>query len=142
VGGAAYHVTGGKISWKNNIAGDIFTAYAAGGYTAEPDPQARSVSGSIDVVWNATSEATREATFKAGATTALVFVFTSTDAVLTGKYYTLTVSIPLAFVTDASPNVGGPDRMSLPLTFEGSEDASNQLMTVTLRDALATKYIT
>ncbi|MCK9569949.1 phage tail tube protein [Candidatus Pacearchaeota archaeon] len=141
VGGAAYHIKSGKISYKNNLENDLFTAYAAGGYMAEPEPQARSVSGSIDVLWDTTSAATRDATFAAGASTALVFVFTSTEAILTGKYYTLTISIPLAFVTDGNANVSGPERPNLPLTFEAEEDADDNLCTITLRDARATAYL-
>ena len=142
LGGTAYNIEGATLRFNNNLEDDLFTLLAAGTKMAEIEPQTRVLTGSITVIWDTTSNATRTAVFKAGVSTALVFTFTSTEAILTGKYYTLTITIPVAWITRADPVVDGPDRMHQTFDITMSMTSATPIWTITLRDGQSTKYIT
>jgi hypothetical protein len=141
VGGAAYHVRGASLDYRNNLENDLFTAYAAGGKMAEIEPQGRVLSGTLDVLWDTTSKATRATNFKGGTPLAISLVFTSTEVITGSYYYILTISIPVAYITDAPIGVGGTERPPFSLSFAGTETAAANMITVTLRDGLNAKYI-
>jgi len=142
VGGAPYDVEGGTIRFNNNVEDDLFTLKAAGSNMAEIEAQARALTGTLEVLYDTTSDATRSTVFKGGITTSLSFVWTSTDVVLTGKFYTLTLAIPLVYITKADPSIQDGNRLRQTFEWSADENAANPLWTITLRDARATKYIT
>jgi hypothetical protein len=142
VDGTPYtEVTSFRLNYKNNLENDLFTL-GSGLKMVEVEPQFRDVTVDLDVLYSTTTDTTRTSKFVGGATCALVLTFTSDQEILTGKYYTLTISIPLAYITTADPAVSGPDRIKQTFACRASEDATNQGITITLRDGQAAKYIT
>ncbi len=139
LGGAAYEIEEATLKFDNKLEDELHTLYAAGTKMREIEAQGAELTGSVTVLYDTTSHATRSTVFKGGTTTALAFTFTSSDEVLTGKYYTLTISIPVVYITDASPTVENRERLRQ--TFE-IQAAGNPICTITLRDGQATKYIT
>jgi hypothetical protein len=128
-----------RLRYNNNLENDLFVM---NGTTkmAEIDVQERDITCDMDVLYSTTTDATRSAKFKLGATAALVVTFTSTEAVLSGKYYTLTFSIPLGYIIAADPTVQGDGRIRQTFSVRASESTSSQALTVTARDARATKW--
>lgn len=134
-------ITSFSIDLGNNLEDDLFTM-GSGDNMAEIEPQAREITASMEVLFSSTTESTRENKFKGGATAAVIATFTSDETILTGKYYTLTIEMPLFYITEASPNVSGPERITMTLEGTATEDDSNEAITITLRDAQDSKYIT
>lgn len=134
-------VTDFKLSVKNNLENDVHTMDSST-YMQEIEPQKREITADLEVLYSSASDtAFRANAFSDGSTIALVCAFTSTESAGESEYYTLTLSIPLGYVTTADPAVGGPERIKMPVSVRASQDASNQPLTITLRDAQATKYI-
>lgn len=134
-------VTGFRLNYRNNLEDDLFVMNGST-KMIEIEPQKRDISMDIDVLFNSDTDTYRTSKFKAGATAAVIATFTSTEEVLTGKYYTLTISCPLAYITDCSPAVGGPDRLKCTLALKAAEDSTHVVCTITLRDGRSTKYST
>jgi hypothetical protein len=142
LGGAAYNIEGGTIRFNNNLDDDLFTLLAASTKMIEIEPNVRTLSGSFDVLYDTTSDATRSTYFKGGTSIAAVLTFTSGETILTGKYYTLTISLPLLWITKADPAVQDGNRMRQTFEWTASEAAATPLITITIRDGQSTKYIT
>jgi hypothetical protein len=134
-------ITSFSIDLSNNLEDDLYTM-GSGDNMAEIEPQAREVTASMEVLFSSTTESTRENKFKAGDSVAVEATFTSDEEVLTGKYYTLTIDMPLFYITEASPSISGPERIRMTLEGTATEDDSNEAITITLRDGQDTKYIT
>ncbi len=140
LGGSAYDIEEATLKFDNKLEDELFTLYSASNKMREIEAQGVDLTGTVKVLYNAASEATRSSVFLAGGTTALAFTFTSSDQIATtGLYYTLTISIPAAYITSADAPVEGSERLRQ--TFE-IRAAGAPLWTITLRDAQATKYIT
>ncbi len=133
-------ITGIDFTYKNNLEDDLFVLNGTQ-YMIEIEPQAREVTASLSVNYSSTTEATRAAKFAAGTACAIVLTFQSTETVLAGKYYTMTISIPTAYITAMDPNVGGPERIKMNMEVKGTETASAQVCQITLRDGRATKWV-
>jgi hypothetical protein len=133
-------ITSFSFELLNNLEDDLFTM-GSGDNMAEIEPQAREITASMEVLFSSTTESTRENKFKAGATAEVVATFTSDEDILTDKPYLLKVEMPLFYITEASPNVGGPERITMTLEGTATENASNEAITITLRDGQETKYI-
>jgi hypothetical protein len=98
------------------------------------------ISGTIEVLYSATTDATRETYFKTGTVCSAVITFTSDEMVAGPDPYKLTITLPNIYITDASPQVGGPDRIRQTLSFTASEQSSTEAITVTLQDGKNAKY--
>lgn len=140
IGGAAYDIESFRLQYKNNLDNDLFTMYASGGKMREIDCNRRELTGTVDVLYDSTSNTTRTNAFKGGTTSALVFTLTSTETAASGLYYTLTISVPLAYITAADPVVAGPEKLKQTFNITASENSTNAIMTLTLRNADATTY--
>jgi hypothetical protein len=142
LGGASYDIEGGTVRFNNNVEDDLYTLKTAGTHMAEIEAQERALSGTLEVLYDTTSDATRSTVFKGGATTSLSFIWTSDEEILAGKYYTLTLTIPLVSITKADPAIQDKNRLRQSFEWSADETAADPLWTITLRDGRATKYIT
>ena len=133
-------VTQIDFDYKNNLQDNHYTL-GSGDYMAEIEPQKREVTLQLQVEYSSATDSTRTNKFKTGDTIAVVLLFTSDDNAGAGLPYTLKFDMPLCYVTDASPNVSGPDRIMQTLNVTATEDASNQACTITVRDAQSTAYL-
>jgi len=129
------------FSYKNNLEKDLFTM-STGLFQAEPQPQGREITATVDVLYSAATNTTRSTYFKLGATISLVVTFTSTELVDAANYYKLVIDMPRCYITDASPVVSGPERIKQTLAVRASQQDSLEPVTVTLTNGRSTKYIT
>ncbi len=129
------------MDFINNLETDLFTMNGSN-KQIEFEPQQRECTLRLETLYSSTTNTTRTNKFKAGDTAAIVLTFTSSEEVLTGKYYTLTLTLPLCYITDAAPAVGGPERIKQTLEVKASESSSQPGITITLRDGQSTKFIT
>lgn len=134
-------VTSVKFSYKNNLEKDLFTM-STGLYAAEPQPQAREITVDVEVLYSASTDSTRSTYFKTGTACSMIVTFTSTEKVDNAVYYSLKLDMPNCYITDASPNVGGPERIKQTLVVKATEQGGKQAATATLVNARSTKYIT
>lgn len=133
-------VTKFSFKYSNNLEKDLFTM-STGLYTAEPQPQAREITATVDVLYSTATNTTRSTYFKTGTTCSMIVTFTSTDLIDAANYYTLTIDMPRCYITEASPNVGGPERIKQTLTLRATEQGGLEPVTVTLVNARSTAYI-
>jgi len=134
-------VTSFTLDYSNNLENDLFTLNGSN-KMQEIEPQKRDITFSLDTLYSSATDTTRTNKFKGGATASLTLTFTSTEDVLTGKPYTLTIEAPNCYITEANPNVGGPDRITMSMSMRAVETGGESPITITLRDGRDTKYIT
>lgn len=131
-----------KLQWmyKNNLEKDLFTM-STGLYQAEPQPQAREITATVDVLYSAATNTTRGTYFKTGTKVSLVVVFESSELVDAVNYNKLTIDMPNCYITDASPVVAGPERIKQTLTVRATEQGGLEPVTVTLVNSRSTVYV-
>lgn len=129
------------MDYANNLETDRFTLNGSN-KMQEIEPQKRDITFSLETLYSTATNNTRTNDFKTGSTVDLELTFTSTEDVLTGKPYTLTISAPNCYITEAHPNVSGPDRITMNMSLRATETGGESPVTITLRDGRATKYIT
>lgn len=134
-------VTSFTMDYANNVENDRFTLNGSN-KMQEIEPQKRDITFSLETLYSSATNTTRTNDFKAGTQVSLSLTFTSTEEVLTGKYYTLTVEAPNCYITEAHPNVNGPDRIMMNMSLRAVEEGGVSPVTVTLRDGQSTKFIT
>lgn len=140
VAGASYgEVTSFDLTDNNNLENDLYTMNGSA-YMNEIEPNERSITGTMEVLYSSTTEGTRSSYFLTGTVCSVVVTFTSDENAATAKPYQLTITLPNCYITDASPQVAGPDRLKQTLSFTATEQSATEAITVTLRDARATKY--
>lgn len=133
-------VTDINLTYNNNLEDELYTM-GTDGYMAEIEPQKREITAEIEVLYDSTTNTVRTNDFKAGTTIDLWLKFESTEEADTDIPYQLIIEMPLCYITDASPNVGGPERIRQTLSVSASENASNEAITVTLVDAQGSDYL-
>lgn len=140
VDGANYaDVTSFSFDYSNNLEDDLYTL-GSGDYMSEIEPQAREITASLDTLYTSATESTREDKFKTGSTAALVLTFESSEEIESGYPYQMVIEMPLCYITEANPQIGGPDRITQSLSVKATEDASNEAVTITLRDDESSEY--
>ncbi|RKZ08510.1 hypothetical protein DRQ25_08935 [Candidatus Fermentibacteria bacterium] len=128
------------FTYNNALEDDLFTADGTA-YQQEIDRQKREMTADVEVLYDATTNTLREDYYKVGDPIALKAEFVSTDVIETGYYYTLTIEMVQAYVTVADPVIGGPDRLRQTITVKAIDNAVDEPITITLRDAQATAYL-
>jgi Fe-S cluster assembly iron-binding protein IscA len=133
------YVNSATLTYTNNIDADSFTMNGTK-YRGHAYKMNRMVEGTLECEWDSNSDALRDAYMDAGASKKLELIFTSTETIEAGYYYTLTIEIPKIVILDAYPNISGrTDRTPLSVNFQGIYDSTN-FVKVTLRDAQTTQY--
>jgi hypothetical protein len=133
-------VTSFTLDFNNNLEDSLFTMNGSE-KMQEIEPQRRELALSVDTLYSSNTNSTRSNKFKTGTSVSATLTFESTEEIgSTGLYYTLTITIPKLYITEAPPNVSGPERITQSLSLTGVE-GSSPLVTVTLRDDRATQYI-
>jgi len=135
-------VTDLKLTINNGLETDLYCAGASAEYMKEIEPQAREITGTIEMLYQDEADTIRESNFKVGTALSAVFTFTSTELAGEGEYYVLRITLPTCYITDAPVNVGGKDRIRIPLSFKAVQATGTEPITIVLVDKQATKYIT
>lgn len=138
--GSYADVTSFTMDYSNNLENDLYTLNGST-KMQEIEPQKRDITFSLDTLYSTATNNTRTNAFKAGAQVALELTFTSTENVLTGKPYTLTISAPNCYITEAHPNVSGPDRITMSMSLRAVEESGVSPVTITLRDGQSSAYL-
>jgi len=92
----------------------------------------------MELEWTSTSDVLRDA-YLDNTQKQLTFIFTSTEAIETGYYYTLTADIPKVHLLGDPPVLSTRDRTPFSVNFEAVYDSTN-FAKITHRDALTTKW--
>lgn len=132
VDGAEYDdVTNVKVSVNNNLEDDLFTM--SGSTTMqEIEPQGREVTADLEVLYSSTTNTTRTNKYLTGSTVTVVLNFISTEVAAGGVYYRMQITLNNCYITDASPVVGGRDRIKQNLVVKASEQSSTEPIIVLL----------
>jgi len=129
-----------SVDFVNNLENDLYVLNGSN-YMVEIEPQRREITAEVEALYSSDIETLRESYYKGGTKCSLEVTFTSTEEVLTGKYYTLTVNMPNCYITGNPVNVSGPDRIRTRISLTATEQNGESPITVTLRDGQATKHI-
>jgi len=127
-----------KINFSNNLEDDLFVTDGSQ-YMIEPDRQRREVTVELDALWSDTVETLRETYYKTSTAFEVEIAFTG-ELAATGLYYSLTFALPNCYFTTAKPVIGGPERITLPLSLRAAAIGADEPVTVTLQDKRSTKY--
>ncbi|HUS84944.1 MAG TPA: phage tail tube protein, partial [Anaerolineales bacterium] len=104
------------------------------------DKQGINLTGTMTLEYIAASYAQRTA-YLDNATKWLTLIFTSTETIEPGYFYTMTVDIKYVKYTEAGDDIGGRDAIPLTIGWTAKAPAAGQeFIKVTLRDALAAKW--
>jgi len=104
------------------------------------DKQGINLTGTMTLEYIAASYAQRTA-YLDNTTKWLTLIFTSSEAIEPGYFYTMTVDIKYVKYTEAGDDIGGRDAIPLTIGWTAKAPAAGQeFIKVTLRDALAAKW--
>jgi len=133
-------VTSFSMDYSNNLENDLYTLNGST-KMQEIEPQKREITFSLDTLFSSASNTIRTDAFKAGAQVSLELTFQSTETIEAGYFYTRTISAPNCYITEAHPNVGGPDRITMNMALRAVEEGGVSPVTITLRDAKTDEYL-
>lgn len=97
-----------------------------------------SLTGSMEIEWTSDSDDLRDA-YLANTQKKLELFITSTEAIESGYYYTITIEIPKIHILGDPPVITGRERTPFTVNWEAAYDSTN-FIKVTLRDALSSKW--
>ncbi len=127
-------VTNISLTYSNTLEDDLFTT-GSDTNMAEIEPQKREITVSFDVLYTALTDTVRSTYFKTGDPASCIITF------VTANNYSLTFDMPLCYVTEASPVVAGPERLTQTLELKATESSALEALTVTLGDTRTTAYL-
>lgn len=133
-------ITSIDLSYMNNLEDNLFTLNGSN-YMIEIEPQKREITLEVEALYSSDIETLRASYYKTGTKCSVTLTFTSTEAVLTGKYYTLTIELPNCYITRQPINVSGPDRIRTRVSLVATEQSGASPITITLRDGNASAHI-
>jgi len=128
-----------EFSYSNNLFAD---GYALDGNQTRAIlyKQGAEITGTMDLEFTTDSYIERTA-YLDNTDKALQLVFTSTETIESGYYYTITIDMPHVKYTKADANIGGPDAIPFSVDFEAVQPSiSTAAITITLRDARTTDW--
>lgn len=137
-GGAVAYVKSFDLTIDNMINAD---GYMLDGSNARGslEKQGLAVTGTMTLEYTATSYAQRTA-YMSNAAKQLTLIFTSSEQIEAGYYYTLTVDMPAVKYIDEGDDVGGRDAIPLTIGWAAKKPAASSIVKATLRDAQTTKW--
>lgn len=138
-GTATADVTSFDLTDSNGLDNDHYVMNGSS-YMAEIEPNNRSITAQMEVLYDATQAGFRSAYFVAGAVCSAVVTFTSDEMAAGTDPYKLTILLPNCYITDASPVISGPDRIRYTISLTATHQSSTAPITVTLQDSRSTKY--
>jgi len=128
------------FNYSNNLENDLWVMNGDS-CMREIEPQKREITCDLETLYSTTTNTARTNKFKTGSTAALIITFESVDEIASGLPYKMQISMPLCYITDASPVVGGPERIKQNLVVKATENNSNEAVTITIWDAKSDVYV-
>lgn len=134
-------VTGFTMDYANNLENDVFTLNGST-RMVEIEPNKRDITFQVEARYTSTVDTVRSSKFKAGATVDLELTFESTEEADTGLPYRIVIQAPNCYVTEAHPQVAGPERIMVNMAMRAVETGGASPVTITVRDDRSTSYLT
>jgi hypothetical protein len=134
-------VTSITIDYSNGFD-DGFYTISSGLYPEKPGHGLKECKVSIEAEYDSSAEALRENYLKTGNYASVTVVFYS-PAIIAGSNnipYEISFTIPNLAITKADANVAGKDRIMIKLEGQAVELSGVEPVTVSVKDAVATKY--
>jgi len=132
------YVNSFNFTYGNNLDVDGGFVLNASRNRSHAYKQGGTLTGSMELEWTSDSDALRDA-YLDNTQKQLTLTITSTEAIETGYYYTLTVDIPKVHIMGDPPVLSSRDRTPFTVNFEAVYDATN-FVKITHRDAQDTKW--
>lgn len=124
---------------SNNLDPDGGFVFDGNNYRNHLNKQTLALTGSMELEYTSTSDVERDA-YRDNQQRYLQLIFTSSEQIEAGYYYTMTWDIYAVHYLTAHPQISGRDRVPFPIDFEAVRDSSNGLCKCVLRDAKTTKW--
>lgn len=133
-----YYVTNLAFTYNNGV--DEESGFTLNGTTMRHHAYKTTglCTGTLECEWTSVSDALRDA-YMDNTSVKLEFIFTSTDAIEAGYYYTLSIEIPIAKIISEPPSLSDRGRTPFTVNFEAIYDVTNYIK-ITHRDARTTKW--
>lgn len=128
-----------SFNYSNNLENDLFTADGTE-FMQEIDYQKRDITMDIETLYDGTSNSYRENYFKTGDQMSVRIEFTHPTTIYGTDKYKMIIDVPYAVITEAPNDIGGPDRLRIPLSLRALQVGSTDAVTIQLQDAKATQY--
>ena len=129
-----------KLNWKNNCDGD--SQYNDTGiHYGEPNPKSRELTADFEVVYSSSIEALRKNYWLTDDQFSVEITFESDDEIETGLKYQAKFEIPAVQIGSYSEAWSIDDKTTCSISVTAVENGIDPLMTATLTDARATKYL-
>lgn len=138
-GSSLADVTSLKFDYQNKV--ESIQTTDTGYYFTKAKQGAREISSEIEVIYSAGSDTIYNTLFKTDDVVSLEITFTSEEEIETGLKYSLVISIPNMQINDCSANIGGAEIVKQNMKLSAIEEGSDELITIKLTNARATKYI-
>jgi hypothetical protein len=142
IGGSAFAtVTDINLNDANNLDNDL---YAADGsqQMIEIEPNDRITTGDMEILYDSATQALKDAWYDAASPKSVVLTYVSDEVVGGTDPYKLIITLSNCYATDMPPNVGGPTRLRVRVSFRASEQNGTEAITVALHNGRDTKYLT
>ncbi|MHA1225263.1 MAG: phage tail tube protein [Candidatus Hodarchaeales archaeon] len=127
-----------SLQYSNHLDADGGFVFDGNPYRNHLYKTVVSLTGSMEVEYTSDSDAERDA-YRDNTQRQLTFIFTSTEAIESGYYYTLTIDIPKVHYLNAHPQITGRDSHTFTIDFEAVYDSTN-FVKITLRDGRNNKW--
>ena len=128
-----------SFNYSNNLENDLYTA-DGNDYISEIDYQKRDITFDIEALYNDATNAYRENNYKTGDKMSVRIEFTHPVLAGATEYYKLTIDMLNVVVIEAPNDIGGPDRLRIPLSFRALEVGTDEAITITLQDKKSSAY--
>lgn len=140
VGGTAFDVTGFDLTINNQLA-DGVQLNTSGLYVSEPVHTSRKIQVSVDMPYDANSEAMREANFKAETVVSSIVLHLESPAIIATTYkYRMDITLNNVAILDAASNVGGKDVITMSWNGEATAVGATEPISIAVYDGTATAY--
>jgi len=137
-GSTAAFVRSFSLQYSNHLDADGGFVFDGNPYRNHLYKTVVSLTGNMEVEYTSASDAERDA-YRDNTQRQLTLIFTSTEAIETGYYYTITIDIPKVHYLNAHPQIGGRDSYTFTIDWEAVYDSTN-FCKITLRDGRSTKW--
>ncbi len=128
-----------SFSYSNNLETDLFTA-DGNDYMAEIDYQKRDITFDVETLYNDSTNTYREDNYKTGAKMSARIEFTHPSEIVSGENYKIIIDMLNVVITEAPNDIGGPDRLRIPLSFRALEVGTDAAITIQINDDNSTKF--
>jgi hypothetical protein len=135
---AIAYVNSFELTYTNEVDADGGFVVNGTAYRAHCYKTTGLLTGSMELEWTSAADTFRDA-YLDNTSMKLEFIFTSTEAIEAGYYYTMSIEIPIAKILGEPPVLSDRGRTPFTVNFEAIYDSTNYVK-ITHRDARSSKW--